>query len=171
MVLRIVLTGKPSSGKSTLAMRTVELAREKDIKVVGIVTPEVRIHGRRVGFDMVSLKDGKRIEFARVGFKAGCMHGKYGINVSAAQQMFAEVTASLNDAELVVIDEVGPMELKCEGFTGLLQKVMASGKPAILVVHSKLACNYKTVGTVVDCTDNRAEALHKLVQFLSVLKR
>jgi hypothetical protein len=49
-VKNFLLTGRPGSGKSTVIGRTVELLRERGVRVGGVVCPEVREGGGRVGF-------------------------------------------------------------------------------------------------------------------------
>jgi nucleoside-triphosphatase len=59
--MKIFLTGKPKSGKSTVLIKIIENLKERKMKVGGIVTPEVLESGRRIEFavkDVFSEKEG-----------------------------------------------------------------------------------------------------------------
>ena len=53
--MKIFLTGRPGSGKSTVLMKVMERLEAKGLKIGGITTPEVRAKGRRVAFRVVAL--------------------------------------------------------------------------------------------------------------------
>jgi nucleoside-triphosphatase len=71
---KVLLTGRPGCGKTTLVRRVVnELAQS----AVGFYTEEIRQRRERVGFKIVTL-DGKEGVFAHVHFKTRQRLGKYG---------------------------------------------------------------------------------------------
>ena len=55
------------SGKTTLVQKACDILQKKGIAVQGFYTEEIREHGKRTGFDVVTL-DGIRGELARVGY-------------------------------------------------------------------------------------------------------
>jgi nucleoside-triphosphatase len=77
--MKVFLTGLPGSGKSTVLMKAVEILREKGLKIGGIVTPEKRIGGKRIGFGVKDVWSGAEGILARVGKKVGPKVGKYTI--------------------------------------------------------------------------------------------
>ncbi len=133
--MRIAVTGRPGIGKTTLCVRVYEML--KDTKSVsGFVTREIREGGRRVGFKLVNLEDGSEAWLARVGRgsadgRSWARVGKYTVDVEALEGFLQGVNI---DAELIIIDEVGPMELKSRRFVEFVEK--AREKDSILVtVH------------------------------------
>jgi nucleoside-triphosphatase len=74
---RLLLEGRPGSGKTTAAARLVELVRPH-FSVTGFLTRELREAGRRVGFTLETL-DGRRGMLAHVSKRGGTRVGPYGV--------------------------------------------------------------------------------------------
>jgi nucleoside-triphosphatase THEP1 len=51
----IVLTGAPSSGKTTTLLRVAQALKERGVKVGGIVSREIRTNNMRIGFEFIDL--------------------------------------------------------------------------------------------------------------------
>ncbi len=126
----MILTGRPGSGKSTIVMKVVEEARKRGLKVGGITTPEVREGGVRVGFLIVDLLTGERVWMARKGLKSAFRVSKYGVDVEAIDRMSRKAIRDVVEAvDVVVVDEIGKMELFSEEFVKAVEKALESGKP------------------------------------------
>jgi len=139
-MLRYVITGLPGTGKSTLFNEIVAFLKNNGLKVGGIRTPEVRgEHGRRIGFKVVDLITGEEAWLSRVDCNSNIRVGKYGVLIDEASRLVEKaLTRALSEADVIGVDEVGPMELKLPVFRSLLLRVLNSSKPAILVVHYRL---------------------------------
>lgn len=119
----ILLTGRPGSGKTTLIRRV--LARLAG-SAGGFYTQEIREAGRRTGFEIFTL-DGKSGILAHVDISSKHRISKYGVDLSALET-FA-IPAMLNAVEhnkLVVIDEIGPMELLSPEFRQVVLDILGS---------------------------------------------
>jgi nucleoside-triphosphatase len=83
----------------------------------GFYTQEIRKGGERVGFKIITL-DGKQAVLAHVDFPAAAPHrvGKYGLDLSALNSGIEAMRAAMHARQLVVIDEIGPMELRSQAF-------------------------------------------------------
>jgi nucleoside-triphosphatase len=107
--------------------------------VGGCTTSERRVRGVRVGFEIRNLTDGETGELASIGAKLGPKVGRYRVNLSDLAKVGA---AGLNKAasvsELIVVDEVGPMELVSPEFRRGAEACMASEKPMLVVLHERL---------------------------------
>lgn len=101
--------------------RTVELLGPSGC--AGFYTEEVRQRGRRVGFDVVTL-DGQRGVLARVG-APGPRVGRYGVDLASFERLgvFAVETGLEERAPVLVIDEIGKMELFSSRFVETLGRV------------------------------------------------
>ena len=78
---KVLLTGRPGCGKTTLIKRVVNnLPRGAG----GFYTEEIRDGGTRAGFKIVTL-DGAAAVFAHVDFKTPEHLGKYGLDLSALE--------------------------------------------------------------------------------------
>lgn len=130
----IVLTGSPGVGKTTIVKNTVKTLVEQGITVSGFYTTELRENGNRVGFDVVTTSN-KRAPLARVRghFPAGKgpFVGKYCVTVSKFEEVALD---SLNiKSDVLVIDEVGKMELFSEPFRNRVNELFADENNCILV--------------------------------------
>ncbi len=127
--MRIAVTGRPGVGKTTLCIRVFEALKDR-ISVSGFVTREVRVSGRRIGFKLVNLTSGEETWLAKVG-EGKVRVGKYAVFVDNLEGFLKGVDT---DSELLIIDEVGPMELKSGTFVEFMRGVV--GRDNVLVtVH------------------------------------
>jgi nucleoside-triphosphatase len=128
---RILLTGRPGCGKTTVIKRAVELIGS-DL-CAGFYTEEVREKGRRVGFDVVTL-DGRRGPLARVGAR-GPKVSRYGVDLASFEELGVQTLERALEAgaRVLVVDEIGKMELYSERFTALVDRLLGpSGDRAVL---------------------------------------
>ena len=87
---------------------------------------EIREPGGRVGFKVITL-DGKESVFAHVDFKTPQRLGKYGLNLPALETIGVEaLRAAVRARRLVVIDEIGPMEIRSPVFCSAVNDVLDS---------------------------------------------
>ena len=120
-----LVTGPPRSGKTTVIERTVARLRDGGVTVGGIVCPELRTAGDRVGFEIVDIAGGRREVMAHVDFDDGPSVGKYGVDTEAVDAVAARaIPAAVADADCVVIDEIAPMELTSDRFVAVTRDAL-----------------------------------------------
>jgi nucleoside-triphosphatase len=127
MTKKLLLTGRPGCGKTTLIKRVVN---ELAVPAGGFYTEEIREHGGRVGFKLATL-DGKEAVLAHVNFKTRQRLGKYGLDLSALETVGIEaLRRAVRARQLVVIDEIGPMEIRSAVFRDVVNDVLDSPGPS-----------------------------------------
>lgn len=138
MAAKVLITGRPGVGKTTLVMRLVENLPE----AAGFYTEEIRERGVRKGFNLVSLSTSPRpvgrgavAPLSHVDFKGPHKVGKYGVDVEGFEDFLEEL--SLQDAGLVVIDEIGKMECLSEKFRILIKGILRSDKTVVATIAKK----------------------------------
>jgi nucleoside-triphosphatase len=105
---RFLLTGIPGCGKTYMLEAVLE---QLPIPSGGFLTREVRSRGARVGFEMVSLQDGSCL-LAQQEFPGPSRVARFGVDVGAVHSLAVPaVQQAMNSNTLVVIDEIGPMEM------------------------------------------------------------
>ena len=120
---KVLLTGRPGCGKTTLTKRIVN---ELALPAGGFYTEEVRERGERVGFKLITL-DGQETVFAHMDFKTSDRVGKYGLDLSALETVGVEaLRTAVRARRLVVIDEIGPMEIRSPIFRDAVNEVLNS---------------------------------------------
>jgi len=127
---RIAITGPPRIGKTTICKRVIG---SLGYRVGGMSTSEIR-DGDRVGFQIMDLMTGATGTLAHV-HGHGPMIGKYHVNLVDLDNIGANAIERALDAELIVIDEIGPMELKSGRFVRAVEMALSSDRPVLVTLH------------------------------------
>jgi nucleoside-triphosphatase len=134
----ILLTGQPGIGKTTVIQKVLT---QLDVEAAGFFTREVRSGRRRVGFEIVTLagetawlatKDPDR-QFDRQARVSSYRVNLDGIDEVAVPAMLDALEAG----KLVVVDEVGPMELKSERFREAVLQVLEGDAPILGTIYQR----------------------------------
>lgn len=120
-----MLAGPPRVGKTSLIMRVLE--ELKIVNVGGFYTEEIRERGLRVGFRIVSL-DGKQGVLSHVDLVSGFRVGRYGVNISDLENIGVKSVLDSLGKDLIVVDEIGKMELFSERFKDAVLKALDTGR-------------------------------------------
>ncbi len=151
--MKIFLTGRPGSGKSSVVKLVVKKLTTNDVRVGGILTPEVRVAGKRTGFKVVDIVSNEEATLASIEKpKEGrCIKfGKYWVWVEEFERVsLRALEVALKSCEVIVIDEIGKMELLSKKFEKLVESVVKSDKPLVAVVHRKLVDKYGSFGKTI----------------------
>jgi len=135
-----LLTGSPGVGKTSALLRIVESLRAKGHNVGGMVSREVRAGRDRVGFEILNVNTGQKGWLAHVAQKEGPQVGRYRVNIRDLEDIGVEaITSAIATSEVIVIDEIGPMELHSKRFREAVLKAAESSKLLVGVVHWKAA--------------------------------
>ena len=130
----VLLSGRPGVGKTTLIK---ELVASLPGRSGGFYTQEIRQQGRRVGFEIVTL-EGNRANLAHINRRAGPRVGKYRVNVENVTSVAVPaIQQAVAEAEYVVIDEIGRMELFSTAFREAVLQAISGPKPVLGTVMSK----------------------------------
>jgi nucleoside-triphosphatase len=129
----VLLTGRPGVGKTTAVEGVVGRARDRGKTVRGVLSPETRDGGERVGFRITDLSTGRSEVMAHVEYD-GPSVGKYGVDTSAVDEIAREAVVA-EDADLVVVDEIAPMETHSDAFVDGVRGVLDSETPVVGVVQ------------------------------------
>jgi len=97
----------------------------------GFYTREIRHDGVRKGFEIVTL-DGRRGVLAHVDIKGQPRVGKYGVDMGVMEGLAARaMSQAAEQGALVVVDEIGPMEILSSVFCETLVKVLDMRVPLL----------------------------------------
>jgi nucleoside-triphosphatase len=167
---KLLITGRPGSGKTTLIKRVVEKLPQP---AGGFYTEEIREHGTRVGFKIVTL-DGKETVLAHVNFTGPQRVSKYGLDLRGLEHVGVKaIQAALAARRLVVIDEIGPMEIRSAAFRDAVIDVLESDGPVLATIFARPLpfaeeLKRRSDVTVMElCPDNRARLAAELVNKFS----
>ena len=168
MAIRIAVTGSTGIGKSTLVAK---VAANAGMRVGGVLARDKRYKDRRIGFEMLDLASGA------VGMLAdetgsGPQLGKYRVHPEDLDGLGARAIENALKCDLIVVDEVGPMELTSHRFVSAVEMAIASSRPMLLVLHEwsnhRLAKKIRSTFQVITVTrENRESLVNEIVLALS----
>jgi len=132
----LFVTGQPGVGKTTLLLHVVDNLKTKGYKVGGMTSSEVREQGTRIGFEIVNLQTGQKGWLAHIRQRVGPQVGKYRVNLDDLKNIGADsILNAIENADITVVDEIGPMELFSQAFKDAIQRAVDSGKPLLGTIH------------------------------------
>jgi len=159
------LTGHPGVGKTTVLTRIIDELKRRGFKVGGMVSSEVRENDVRVGFRIADASSGREGWLASTRQRSGPQIGRYRVCLEELESIGVKaILNSVINADVAVIDEVGPMELFSAPFRDAVLKALESRKPVLGTIHHRathplvLAIKNRTDTEIFEVTtDNRNE--------------
>lgn len=128
---KTLITGKPGVGKTTLVQKVIE--RMGAIHIAGFITAEIRSGGSRTGFALKGM-NGSRAILAHTNIHSRHRVARYGVDIDGFEAFLAALDLMNPDAGLIVIDEIGKMELFSQGFRRLVHDVLKTDKPMLATI-------------------------------------
>lgn len=167
-----LLTGKPGSGKTSLIK---QLVANMGDRAGGFYTEEIRGQGTRLGFRLVTL-DGQSAILAHINIKSPYRVSKYGVDTSRLEEVgVAALKRAARECELVVIDEIGKMELFSAKFRETVLSIIDGGKKVlgtIMLTPNPWADNIKQkqpVELLMVTRENHQPIIEKLQPWLAAI--
>lgn len=131
----VIVTGAVGGGKTTRILHLVHAMKEQNVAVSGIVSLRVMEDGQTTGYDILDLLTGLRTPFLRSSAKAGAETiGRFTIlpeGLAAGIRALQE--ALTGDCKVVVVDEVGQMELDGKGWAPVFDDLVKRGDKRLIV--------------------------------------
>ncbi len=119
-----LLTGMPGTGKTSLIK---DLAAVLGNRAGGFYTEEIRTQGVRQGFRIITL-DGRTANLAHIDIHSPFRVSKYGVDIRGLEEVGVEaLQQAARQSEVVIIDEIGKMELFSESFKTTTLEIIDSG--------------------------------------------
>ncbi len=147
------VTGRPGTGKTTIVLSAAQGLRDKGYIVGGMLSKEVREKGTRIGFEIIDVATGEKGWLAHVNQPTGPQVSKYKVNLHDLDRIGAKsIHNAMKDADAVIVDEIGPMELFSSAFRQVVRDLITSEKLVLGVIH------YRARNTVLDSIKTRKDA-------------
>ena len=139
----------------------------------GFYTEEIRSGGSRLGFRLVTL-DGKSATLAHANIHSPYRVSKYGVDIDNLDRVgVSALHKAAEECSLVVVDEIGKMELFSANFREAVLKIINRGKRVlgtIMLSANPWADAIKRLPQVNLITLTRATHHHVLEELLRWLK-
>jgi nucleoside-triphosphatase THEP1 len=130
----VILSGPVHSGKTTLVQKSLPRWAARGLPFAGFLSIAVRNERGETEYDFVDVKEGRRLPFLRrAGESAWEKIGPYHFVPSTLDAARA-VLAAADPAEVLIVDEFGPLELAGGGLWPALRRVVSDGSFRIILV-------------------------------------
>lgn len=114
-----LLTGARGSGKTSWGRLLVDVARAAGLSAAGLLSPPIFTQGQKTGIALLDIATGERRLLAQRAAEGESGTAGTGWRFDAATLAWGnDILASLPPADLVLIDEMGPLEF--DGKMGFL---------------------------------------------------
>jgi nucleoside-triphosphatase THEP1 len=166
-----ILTGERLAGKTTFLKELIRIIRERGLKPAGFVSEGIHDDKDRVGFNLTDIETGAQTVLCSTGERPGMLRqGRFWFSSEAlktGEEIISNAVAS--GAPVIVIDEVGPLEISGKGWHDAIERaVSASDSVQVWTVRTSLVnkasrrWNTGTV-TVVDTVNASPEEIADLI--------
>ena len=138
---RILVTGPPGAGKTTLIKNISQKLMESGKIVAGFYTEEIRQASKRTGFDIVTLdKESVRGQLARIENAGSNTRapkvGQYTVLMDDFERI--SLTAleqnKVNHSDFIIIDEIGKIECFSRRFQSVVRALYSTNKNIISTI-------------------------------------
>jgi len=136
--IKIGITGLPGAGKTKTLMRVIEMLGVEELKIGGMITEPIVDGRRKIGFAVKDIVSGNSQVFAHVDIESKIMEGKMGVDLSKLESVAVDaIRNACETCDVIVIDEVGKVEVESQPFISIVKFALDAGKPMILTLHKK----------------------------------
>ncbi|HER09075.1 MAG TPA: DUF2478 domain-containing protein [Bacteroides sp.] len=121
----VVVSGGVHGGKTSFTEEVVNTLKKRGLRIAGFLSRGTFKGGIRDSYSLINLAAGGEIPLATADLREGWFrYRRFYFNPAALALGKETVLSSLEDPpDLIVIDEVGPMELEGMGWHSLLQEL------------------------------------------------
>ena len=166
----IFVTGSPGIGKTSVLLRSVNGLKNRGYEIGGMISRDVREGGVRVGFEIMDFSTGQRGWLAHINQPTGPKISKYRVNLTDLDAIgVSSILDAIGNADIVIVDEIGPMELFSSAFRDVVVQAVESDKPVLGTIHfglrDSLVNNIKNRedAEIFEVTYENRETLHNLI--------
>ena len=121
----VVVTGPTDGGKTETVTAIAERMRTEGVPVAGFVQPGEFEDGKKIGFRLRDLATGEEAALATMGDRS---EGEFGTRFQFSEEGFRlgrEALSRSGPASVVIIDELGPIELRGQGHMPAVRRALA----------------------------------------------
>ena len=134
----LLITGIPRSGKTTL-IRNLLQVESVGKRSGGFFTEEILRERVRIGFNITTVPGGRKGLLAQKGFSSSCRVGKYGVNVTTLEELGCQAILQAREKghTIIIVDEIGKMELFSEKFRTILTEALDSPQKVVATIMER----------------------------------
>lgn len=134
-----IITGRTGQGKTRFIEKLTEALTSQGVRAGGIMAPRITEEETTTGYDIADIGTGKRVPFLRY-INRQLKHGfeRFTVIDEGYQTGLDALEPGRNiSSNIVVIDEIGPMELSGKGWDKRMAELMQTYKGHLIIVVRK----------------------------------
>jgi len=132
----VLLIGGVGSGKTSTGLRLLSLLRQSGTAVGGFLAPRVLEGNETIGYSLINLASNTTHPFADLE-PGGVPAGRFFLSEEGLSIAERAVTAAIEDAQVVFVDEVGRLELEGRGHAPTIRRLLAAEPVPVLLVRDE----------------------------------
>ena len=135
----VIITGEVQQGKTTFAENIVINLKKQDYKIAGFLSVGIHKKGERIGYNLFDISTSQQIKLCKsTGNERSVKIGRYFFNPKGLEKGFEILKSdNLSGKQLVVIDEIGPLELNDQGWCNAIEEICwTNSVPQLWIVRS-----------------------------------
>jgi len=140
MVPIIIISGNIQEGKTTFVKKVIHRLQRQGINIAGFTSEVIYENNLRQGYELHNIAGELSIELCSITENVNwTKQGKFYFNPEAVTKGNQILKNIPNDTQLTILDEVGPLEVKGQGWGPAIQKLTEENQsPMLWVVRDSL---------------------------------
>jgi len=136
--IKIGITGLPQAGKTLTLIKVIEMLEAEGLKVGGMITEPMAEKNHKGGFYVIDWRTKEKGILASSDIKSKFTVGKFGIDLGVLEDIGVNaLMKACEESDVIVIDEVGKIEVESEKFVNAVKYCLDVEKPILLTLHKK----------------------------------
>ncbi len=121
----IIITGEKHQGKTTFVKHLTVNLQKQNIQIAGFLSVGSDENGERKSFSLLDIKEGKMTELCTKEINNEWLkYGPYYFNPEGIKYGNSILsTDKLSEVQLIIIDEIGPLEINGQGWSSAIEKI------------------------------------------------
>ena len=139
--VKIGITGLPGAGKTYTLRRVIDMLKaDGKLTIGGIIDEKVtdKLGRKTVGMKVTNQLTGESVQFAKPEFESKIMVGTLGVDLALFESVsISAIKTACEQCDIVIIDEVGKVEVESQAFVDAVNDALDIDKPMIITLHKK----------------------------------
>ena len=142
--VKVAISGQPGTGKTRTVLRIAQMIEDK-FQIGGFTTHPIEENDTLIGYNLKDYVTGEEELWASVRLDVKPkIPGRtpestpLGIRLDAVNRIAtASVAKAIEEADLILVDEVGKLVSESKEFSAVLKEALKCGKPMLITMHKR----------------------------------
>ncbi len=136
--LKIGISGPSGIRKSETIKTIIDMLDEEDISVGGMLTEPIMEDNRQMGYQVMNWQTKEKAVFAHLDLDSPVEVKGHGVDLDSLDEVGVKaIKDAANEKDVVLINEIGNMQVESELFSDTVRKVLEVDKPLIITFEKK----------------------------------